>query len=137
MLAKLGIRHELLASPAGVEAETLNLAGPGDAVLAFSFAPYAPGTLALVRAARARAVPLVAITDGPFSPLVVDAAVWLEVVEADVDGFRNPAATFALAMTLAVSVGQRRGTSGAAAQKGRRDTGPNKVAARKRQTKST
>ena len=107
-LAKLGVRHELLASPTGVELETLNMAGPADALLAVSFAPYAPGTLALVSAAAARGVPVVAVTDGPFSPLVAGAEVWLEVIEADVDGFRNPAATFALVMTLAVSVGERR-----------------------------
>jgi len=107
-LAKLCIRHELLASPTGIEPETLNMAGKGDALLAFSFAPYAPGTLALVNAAAERGMPVVAVTDGPFSPLVAASEVWLEVIEADVDGFRNPAATFALAMTLAVSVGERR-----------------------------
>ena len=108
VLAKLGIRHELLASPTGIEAELLAQAGPRDALLAVSFATYAPGTVALARDATSRDVPLVVITDGPFSPLVPGARVWLEVVEADVDGFRNPAATFALAMTLAVAVAERR-----------------------------
>ena len=108
VLAKLSVPHQLLASPAGIDAETLNLAGPDDALLAFSFAPYAPGTLASVRAAHERGIPVVAITDGPFSPLVPCAAAWLEVIEADVEGFRNPSATFALAMTLAVTVAERR-----------------------------
>ncbi len=108
VLAKLGVRHHLLASPSGVDAETLGLAGPKDALLSFSFAPYAPGTLAAVQLAHERSVPVIAITDGPLSPLVPGSAIWLEVAEADVEGFRNPAAVFALAMTLAVSVGERR-----------------------------
>ena len=123
VFAKLGIRHELLASPAGVEAESFAFAEPGDALLAFSFASYAPGTLALARSALERNVPVVAVTDGPFSPLAPGAAVWLEVVEADVDGFRNPAATFALAMTLAVAIAERRGMT----KKGRRQAGPRRL----------
>ena len=111
VLAKLGVRHQLLASLAGVDAEILALAGPQDALLAISFAPYAPGTLASVRLAHERQVPVVAVTDGPLSPLVRGAAVWLEVIEADVGGFRDPSATFALAMTLAVSIAERRGGS--------------------------
>ena len=108
VLAKLAVPHHLLASPAGIDAETLTLAGPEDALLAISFAPYAPGTLASVRVAHERGIPVVAITDSPFSPLVPSAAAWLEVIEADVEGFRIPSATFALAMTLAVSVAERR-----------------------------
>ena len=111
VLAKLAVPHQLLASPAGIDAETLTLAGPDDALLAVSFAPYAPGTLASVRAAQERGIPVVAITDSPFSPLVPGAAAWLEVIEADVEGFRTPSATFALAMTLAVSVAERRGAA--------------------------
>jgi DNA-binding MurR/RpiR family transcriptional regulator len=73
-----------------------------------SFAPYAPATVSAVQAAHSQGVPVIAITDSPFSPLVAGAAVWLGVVEADVEGFRNPSAVFALAMTLAVSLGERR-----------------------------
>ena len=108
VLAKLGIRHTLLASSTGIEAEMLSEVGHEDAMLAISFAPYAPGTLALAASAAEEGVPLVAITDGPFSPLAAQAKVWLEVVEADLDGFRNPAATFVLVMTLAVAVAERR-----------------------------
>jgi DNA-binding MurR/RpiR family transcriptional regulator len=72
VLAKLAVKHQLLASPSGVDAELLTLAGPNDALLAFSFAPYAPGTLAAVQLAHDRAIPVVAVTDGPLSPLVAD-----------------------------------------------------------------
>jgi hypothetical protein len=35
-------------------------------------------------------------------------SVWFEVVEADFGGFRSIAATFALAMTLALGLAERR-----------------------------
>jgi DNA-binding MurR/RpiR family transcriptional regulator len=56
-------------------------------------------------------VPVVAITDSAFSPLVAGAAVWLEVAEADYGAFRSLAASFALAMTLAVGTAETRGES--------------------------
>ena len=76
-----------------------------DAVLAISFTPYAPITVELAAAAARRGVPVVAITDSAFSPLVYAADVWLEVAEADYGAFRSLSASFALAMTLAVGDG--------------------------------
>ena len=64
--------------------------------------------MTLAGQAAERGVPLVAITDSPFSPLAKDAAVWFEVVEADVEGFRSLSASFALAMTLTVAVAESR-----------------------------
>ena len=55
-------------------------------------------------------MPVVGITDSPFSPLVQVSNVWLEVAEADYSGFRSLSASFALATTLAVgTVSQRSG----------------------------
>jgi DNA-binding MurR/RpiR family transcriptional regulator len=53
-------------------------------------------------------VPVVGITDSPFSPLVQVAHVWLEVAEADYSGFRSLSASFALATTLAVAIVSKR-----------------------------
>lgn len=77
----------------------------GDALIAISFAPYAPETLALTRAARARGVAVVALTDTALSPLQADAAAIFEIREEEVGGFRSFAATFCLATTLCVAVG--------------------------------
>jgi DNA-binding MurR/RpiR family transcriptional regulator len=121
VLAKLGIEHRLLASPTGTDLETVARAGARDAMLAFSFTPYAPDTLAETAAAHRAGLPVVAVTDSPVSPLVEGAREWLEVVEADVEGFRNQSATFALAMTLAVAIAERRGiTNGGAGPPARR-----------------
>jgi DNA-binding MurR/RpiR family transcriptional regulator len=105
---KLGIRCTLIGSPAGIDAETLAMAGEGDAALAISFSPYASETADHARALAARGVPVVAITDSAFSPLAGSATEWFEVAEADFAGFRSLSATMALAMALTVSVAERR-----------------------------
>ena len=64
--------------------------------------------LDLAAEAATRGVPLVAITDSPFSPVAQNAKCWFEVVEADFEGFRSLAASFTLAATLTVAVAQRR-----------------------------
>lgn len=107
-LGKLGVRNVLLGSAAGTDPETMSFAGPADALLAVSVAPYAPATLALVADAVARGVPVVALSDGLSSPLAATAVVMIEIVEADFEGFRSSAAAFTVAMTLAVAVAERR-----------------------------
>lgn len=77
----------------------------GDALLAISFAPYAPETLALVDAARTAGLPIVAITDHATSPLMRLASVALFVPEVDFGAFRSLSATWALSLALAVAVG--------------------------------
>jgi DNA-binding MurR/RpiR family transcriptional regulator len=82
---------------------------PGDAVLAISFAPYSPETIAFVAAARAVGHPVVAITDSLSGQLQGHRVLPLLVSEVDVGAFRALSATFALAIALAVAVGARRG----------------------------
>ncbi|MDK9694759.1 MAG: MurR/RpiR family transcriptional regulator [Siculibacillus sp.] len=106
--AKMGVRSQLVDNVGGLGGEQIAAARPGDAVLAVSYAPYAQATVDLVTGAAAAGVPVVAITDSTFSPLARAAGVWLEVAEADYGDFRSLAATFALAMALAVSVGEKR-----------------------------
>ena len=114
-LRRLGTRCELADHTGGLAPEQVALLTPRDALLAISFTPYAPATVELAAAAQRRGVPVVAITDSPFSPLTQLASVWLEVAEADHLGFRSLAGTFALATTLAVAVAQeRRRQTGAA-----------------------
>ncbi|MFM8746015.1 MAG: MurR/RpiR family transcriptional regulator [Aestuariivirga sp.] len=105
---KLGVRAMLVDGVGGLAAEQLSFATAQDVVLAISFAPYAPETLAMARTAAARKVPILAITDSPLSPLAQFARQWIEIDEADFEGFRSMAATLTLAMTLAVAVAERR-----------------------------
>lgn len=105
---KLGVRAVLVDGVGGLASEQIASATAGDAVLAISFAPYASETVQLAREAAGRSVPVVSITDSPFSPLAQIAEPWIEVSEANFEGFRSMAATLTLAMTLAVAIAERR-----------------------------
>lgn len=110
-MGKLGIRNILVDSIAGLGAEQASFISGADAMLSISFTPYASETVALTHAAKARGAKIVSITDSVFSPIAPPADVWLEVVEANFEGFRSMAATMALAMTLTVAVAGRRAES--------------------------
>lgn len=105
---KLGIRAILIDHIAQLGPEQLATASEKDAVLAISFTPYAPVTADLAAVAARRNIPVVAITDSAFSPLVTSADIWLEVAEADFGAFRSLSASFALAMALAVGTAEKR-----------------------------
>lgn len=105
---KLGIRHQLIASPNGIDTELAGFATPRDAAIAVSFAPYASESLNQAQALGERGVPIVAITDSAFSPLAAHADHWFEVAEADYGGFRSLSASMALAMALPVAIAERR-----------------------------
>ena len=107
-LGKLGIRNILVDGVAGLGAEQVSFIGPRDAILAISFTPYASETVTLANSAKAKGAKVVSITDSIFSPIAPMADVWLEIVEANFEGFRSMAATLALAMTLSVAVAGKR-----------------------------
>lgn len=109
--AKMGVRSRLVDHVGQLGAEQLACARPDDAVIAISFTPYSTTTVDLATAAARSGVPVLAMTDSAFSPLVAAATEWLEVAEADYGAFRSLTAGFVLAMTLAVSVGEKRDTT--------------------------
>jgi DNA-binding MurR/RpiR family transcriptional regulator len=111
-LGKLGIVAQLIDQIGGLAPERVDLIADDEAVLAVSFAPYTPATVELTSRAAGRGLPVVAVTDSPFSPLVQPAKVWLEVAEADHAAFRSLSGTFVLAMTLAVAIAERRQRDG-------------------------
>ncbi|HEY5796344.1 MAG TPA: MurR/RpiR family transcriptional regulator [Bosea sp. (in: a-proteobacteria)] len=107
-LGKLGVRYQLVESAAGLSPEILSFATRRDIALAVSFSPYAAETIDEARLLSERGVPVIAITDSAFSPLVQFATIWFEVAEADFGGFRTLSATMALSMALAVGIGEAR-----------------------------
>jgi DNA-binding MurR/RpiR family transcriptional regulator len=106
--SKIGIRNVLVDNVASMAPEMLRFATPRDAVVAVSFTPYSSVTVDLASDLAAQKVPIVSITDSAFSPLTQCSTAWVEIVEADFGGFRSVAGTFALAIALAVAVGERR-----------------------------
>ncbi len=109
---KLGIRYQMVATPNGVDADLIEFAGPKDAALVASFAPYAPETIKAAERLAARGAGVVAITDSALSPLATSARHWFEVSESDFSGFRSISASMALAMALPVAIAERRRHSG-------------------------
>ena len=106
--SKLNIRHQIVASPNGVDPEMVQFATGKDAAIAASFSPYAADSLSQAEALADRGVPVVAITDSAFSPLAARATCWFEVAEADFAGFRSLSASMALTMALPVAIAERR-----------------------------
>ncbi|MBL8584142.1 MAG: MurR/RpiR family transcriptional regulator [Rhizobiaceae bacterium] len=109
----LAYAFEKMQIPAILHSGTGNLSsahliGQGDALIAISFAPYTPDTIALAESAVKRNADVVVITDLPTSPLARIDAVRFMVPEVDVGAFRSLSATLTLAMTLAVGVGTQR-----------------------------
>jgi DNA-binding MurR/RpiR family transcriptional regulator len=105
---KLGVKSMLIDAVGGLAAEDISFATPRDRILAISFTPYASESVSLAQRAAARDVPIIAITDSPFSPLASVASLWFEIQEANFEGFRSMAATLSLAMTLTVAVAERK-----------------------------
>lgn len=106
--SKLNIRHQIVASPNGVDPEMVQFATPRDAAIAASFSPYAADSLNQSQELADRGVPVIAITDSAFSPLAACATHWFEVAEADFGGFRSLSASMALTMALPVAIAERR-----------------------------
>ena len=107
-LAQLGLRAVLVDNVGGLGPDQLSAASAEDALIAVSFSPYSPTTISLAERAKSKNTPLVVITDSALSPLAGMADARFEVVESDFGAFRSLAATFCLAMTLAVAVAERR-----------------------------
>jgi DNA-binding MurR/RpiR family transcriptional regulator len=107
-LAQLKVRAVLVDNAGSLGAEQMANVAPGDALIAISFAPYTPFTIEMTRRAQARGTPIVVITDSPSSPLAGLAQVRFEIAESDFGSFRSLAATFCLAITLAVALAEKR-----------------------------
>jgi DNA-binding MurR/RpiR family transcriptional regulator len=111
-LGQLGPRTHLLDGVGGMTLHQAGFITDRDVLVAVSFAPYAPETLAVAQRAAERGARLVALTDGPLSPLLPLADVALEVEDAELEGFRALSATMCLALALVLGLGQRVGRVG-------------------------
>lgn len=107
-LGGLDIAASLVDNVGALGPEQAKSATPNDVLIAITFTPYGPLTLECAGEAFHRNVPVVAITDSPFSPLVDLSTVWLEVTEADYGGFRSLASCMTLAMALSIETAELR-----------------------------
>lgn len=93
-----------LGTMGGMLADEARALQPGDVLVAISFHPFHADTVAAVEQALAQGAAVLAITDTSLSPIARDAAVVLEVRDADAAGFRTVAASMALCHGLAVGL---------------------------------
>ncbi|EUK17531.1 MurR/RpiR family transcriptional regulator [Commensalibacter papalotli (ex Servin-Garciduenas et al. 2014)] len=105
---RAGIKCEYADDAGGLARNQIELLGKKDAILTISYTPYASKTLDLVFFAKELGIPIAAITDSSFSPLVHKANIWLEITEANYSGFRSLTATFAVVSMLAIAINTKR-----------------------------
>lgn len=106
----------LLGGMGGMLVDEARALHEDDVLVAISFHPFHPDTVAAVAHARAQGASVLALTDSTLSPLARDANVVLEVRDAEISGFRTVAASMALCHGLAVGVVMKEAEAAAAAE---------------------
>lgn len=103
-LTHLGQRVLPLGAAENLAPQAVRTAGPRDVLIAIAFRPYGDLVVDVARAAYARGVPVLAISDSTLSPLAKSASVLFTAPEHD-DGFpRSLAAPLCLAQALALAL---------------------------------
>jgi DNA-binding MurR/RpiR family transcriptional regulator len=106
-LSQLELRTHLLDGTGGMLRESLRSISPGDVLIAASFRNYSSEVVDAASWASQLGVDLIAITDGPLSPLKGPAKVCLELADDSSKPFRSLVAPLCLAQALVVSVGHQ------------------------------
>ena len=84
-----------------------------DALVAISFKDYSPDVVSLAQDLKERGLAVIAITDGPLSPLAAAAAIAFELHEDETHAFRSLVAPMCLAQSLVVALGHQIAGNGA------------------------
>jgi DNA-binding MurR/RpiR family transcriptional regulator len=104
-LGQLELRTHLLDGAGGMLQENLRSIDKRDVLLVASFRSYSPEVVEAARSCGARGVPVVAISDGPLSPLVTLSKVCFELADDSSRPFRSLVAPMCLAQALVMSTG--------------------------------
>ena len=104
-LSQLEVRTQLLGGAGGMNREFARLAGRKDCLVAVSSRSYTPEAVDIAAECHARGVPVIAVTDGPLSPLVRSATVAFELGDESSRPFRSLVEPLCLAQSLVASVG--------------------------------
>jgi DNA-binding MurR/RpiR family transcriptional regulator len=106
-LSQLELRTHLLDGTGGMLRESLASMAPGDVLIAASFRHYSSEVISAATAASKLGASVIAITDGPLSPLKASAKVCLELADDSSKPFRSLVAPLCLAQALVVSTGHQ------------------------------
>lgn len=103
-LLRFGRQCQLLDNIGGFALRQSELAGPRDATLAISFAPYQPSVVQAAKAHADRGGSVVGLTDTPLSPLAPFAEILLEIPHREPTAAHALAGVTCLVQALAVAV---------------------------------
>ena len=103
-LTRAGKAARVLSGAGGYLREEAATLRPTDVLLAVSIHPYSAEVIEVCATVRDRGVPLVALTDGPLSPLTPMATIAFEVRDAELAGFRSLVAQMCLSQALVFGV---------------------------------
>jgi DNA-binding MurR/RpiR family transcriptional regulator len=112
-LSQLELRTHLLDGTGGMLRESLRSVAPGDVLIVASFRSYSPEVIDAALAAEKLGALVIAITDGPVSPLKAPARVCFELADDSSKPFRSLVAPLCLAQALVVSTGHHIAEQGA------------------------
>lgn len=101
-LQQAGKRVVFVDGIAGLAHQQVQLMGPRDLMIAVSYHPYAPETVALVDDAAAQGARILSISDSLVSPIAKPASLVLQVRESEVRNFRSLATSMCLAQALVI-----------------------------------
>lgn len=104
LLTMLNRRVILLDSSGGLAPQMANNMRENDVLIAIAFRHYAKEVVAIAEQASVRSIPVVAITDGPLSPLAKSASVMFNIPEEEYSFSRSLAAPVCLAQSIAMAL---------------------------------
>ncbi|HEY7460058.1 MAG TPA: MurR/RpiR family transcriptional regulator [Xanthobacteraceae bacterium] len=104
-LGRLELRTHLIDGIGGLTRIVGAMSTSDDVMIAVSFRDYSPDVVAVADAAAVRGVPIVAITDGPLSPIAGPAKISFEIRSEPDRAFRSLVAPVALAQTIVITLG--------------------------------
>lgn len=112
-IRRLDLSAHLVDGVGGTTRLQAGTARKRDALIAISFKDYSPDVVGLAQEMSERGVAVVAITDGPLSPLASCAAIAFELHEDETHAFRSLVAPMCLAQSLVVALGHQIAGNGA------------------------
>jgi DNA-binding MurR/RpiR family transcriptional regulator len=104
-LGRLELRAHLNDGVGGLTRIVGTMATSDDVLIAISFRDYSPDVVGVVDSAAKRGVPVIAVTDGPLSPIAGPAKISFEIRSDPSRAFRSLVAPIALAQTLVIALG--------------------------------
>lgn len=104
-LAQLELKVQLLDGVGGMLNQAVRAIEPGELLVVASFRSYTAEVVEAAEDCARRKVPVIAITDGPLSPLVSPATVCFELADDSSRPFRSLVSPMCLAQALVVCTG--------------------------------